>query len=165
MSKGIDIPIERLNTFFTDNLWTDKTYTKYGRIYRNRKNGDIYPEAFNATNNEYGDVLLNDKINALSFVDVQDNEEFNGGRFDVDAWICFAVDLKKLYPNVTTERATEYAHEDALAQINKSDFKVVGLVRGFESFSDYALARPEDSMNQFYLFRFNTDIKYSIKCK
>jgi hypothetical protein len=163
MSKGIDVPIARLNTLFTDNLWTDKTYTKYGRIYRNQKADGIYPEAFNA-NGDYGDVLLNDKINALSFFDVQPEETLSGSRFVSDVWIAFAVNLTKLYPTVTTERATEYAHQDALVQIKKSNFKVTGLVRGFDAFSDYSLAKPEDSMNPFYLFRFNTEIKYDINC-
>jgi hypothetical protein len=163
MSKGIDVPIARLNTLFTDNLWTSKTYTKYGRIYRNRKADDIYPESFNANTGDYADVLLNDKLDALSFFDVQPEEDYSGN-FVATVWICFAVNLKNLYPSVTDEMATEYAHQDALIQIKRSSFKVDGLVRGFEAFSEYALARSEDSMNPFYLFRFNTNIKYSINC-
>jgi hypothetical protein len=163
MSKGIDVPIANLNTVFTDNLWTDKVYTKYGRIYRNIREGGISPEAFNAITGEYSDVLLNDKIDAHSFFDVQPAEEYTGN-FNADVWVCFAVNLKKLYPSVTTEMATEYAHEDALRQIKKKNFKVTGLVRGFDAFSDYELAKPEDSMNPFYLFRFNTEVKYPINC-
>ena len=164
MSKGVDIPIARLNTLFTDNLWTGNTYTKYGRIYRNEKDDGIHPEAFIANSKDYHDVLQDDTLEALSFVDVQPDETLNGSRFVADAWICFAVDLEKLYPSVTTERATEYAHQDALIQIKKSNFKVTGLVRDFAAFSDYVLARPEDSMNEKYYFRLNTEIKYDINC-
>ena len=164
MSKGIDIPIARLNALFATNLWVSPlTYTQYGRIYRNERQDGIHPEAFNATSKDYEDVLQNDGLNALSFFDVQPNEDFNGN-FLADAWIAFAVNLEKLYPSVTTERATEYAHQDALIQINKSSFKVTGLVRGFAAFSDYVLARPEDSMNELYYFRYNTEIKYDINC-
>lgn len=164
MSKGVDIPIARLNTLLTNKLWTDKTYTKYGRIYRNEHEDGVHPEAFDANSEDYTDVLHDDALDALSFVDIQPEEELGGSLFVADAWICFAVNLKKLYPLVTTERATEYAHQDALIQIKKSNFKVSGLVRGFAAFSDYVLARPEDSMNELYYFRFNTEIKYSIIC-
>lgn len=165
MSKGIDIPIARLNTFFAANLWVSPLiYTQYGRIYRNEREDGIHPEAFNATTKDYEDVLQNDELNALSFFDVQPDEDLNGSRFVADVWIAFAVNLEKLYPLVTTERATEYAHQDALIQIKKSNFKVTGLVRGFSAFSDYILARPEGSMNELYYFRYNTEIKYDINC-
>jgi len=37
--------------------------------------------------------------------------------------------LAKLYPTVTTERATEYVHEDVIKQIKKvGGWKVTGLV-------------------------------------
>ncbi|MCK5605275.1 hypothetical protein KAR91_25510 [Candidatus Pacearchaeota archaeon] len=163
MSIGIDIPIAQLNTYFAANLWADKTYTQYGRIYRNERDDGIHPEAFNATTKDYEDVLQNDTLNALSFFDVQPDEDYSN-IFEATVWIAFAVDLEKLYPLITTERATEYAHRDALAQIKKSNFKVTGLVRGFAAFSDYVLAKPEDSMNEKYYFRFNTTIKYPINC-
>lgn len=164
MSKGIDIPIARANTILTANLWTDNTYTQYGRIYRNEREDGIHPQAFNATTNDYILTLQNDALNALSFFDVQPDEDLNGSSFVADVWIAFAVDLEALYPLVTTERATEHAHQAAFIQIKKSGIKVNGLVRGFAAFSDYVLAKPEDSMNEKYYFRFNTTIKYSINC-
>lgn len=164
MSKGVDIPIARLNTLFTNNLWTGNTYTKYGRIYRNERQDGIHPEAYDASTGDYLDTLQDDTLEALSFIDVQPDESLSGSRFVADAWIAFAVDLEKLYPSVTTERATEYAHQDALIQISKSNFKVTGLVRGFAAFGDYVLARPEDSMNEKYYFRYNTEIKYDLNC-
>jgi len=163
VSKGIDIPISRLNTLFESNLWKGKSYTRYGRIFRNIRDGGIIPEAFDTSTGDYGDVLLNDKIHALSFFDVLPDEDYNG-TFNANVRICFAVNLKKLYPSVTSEMATEYAHQDALIQIKKSSFKPTGLTRGFDAFSDYELVKPEDSMNPFYLFRFDTEIKYLINC-
>lgn len=164
MSKGIDVPISRLNAIFLANLWVSPlSYTRYGRIYRNNIEGGIIPEAYDASTGDYLDVLLDDTIDALSFFDVQPNEDYEG-HFKADVWICFAVNLKTLYPLVTTERATEYAHEDALKQIKKSGFKVTGLVRGQTAFDEYELVKTGDDMNQYHLFRFNTEIKYPTNC-
>lgn len=163
MNKGIVVPISRLNTLFTSNLWTGNTYTKYGRIYRNVVEGGIIPEAYNATTGAYSDTLLDDNVDALSFYDVQPTETYSS-QFVSTVWICFAVNLVALYPTVTTERATEYAHEDALKEINKTQFKVTGLVRGREAFSDYEKVKTGDSMNQYHLFRFNTEVKYPQNC-
>jgi len=108
-------------------------------------------------------VLLNKKVDSTCFFDVQPTEEYDN-RFIADVWICFAINLKKLYPSIT-ERATEYAHEDVLKIIKKySSFKPTGLVRGLDAFSEYNLVKETDNMNQFYLFRINTEIKYPQNC-
>ena len=164
MSKGIDVPIARLNAIFSSDLWVSPlTYTQYGRIDRIVKNDGIIPMAYDATMKKYIDVLLNGKIDALSFFDVQPIEPYSGN-FTSTVWICFGVNLEKLYPLVTTERATEYAHEDALKQIKKTQFKVTGLVRDYTAFSDYNLVKTGDDMNQYHLFRFNTEVKYPQNC-
>ena len=112
MSEGIDIPIGRQNSIFASYLWTDKEYTKYGRIFRNSDTNDpdsgIIPEAYEYATGEYSDTLLDDNIDALSFFDAQPTETYEG-QYTAEVWICFAVNLEKLYPLVTTERATEYA--------------------------------------------------------
>jgi len=96
------------------------------------------------------------------FFDVQSSEDYTS-RFKSDVWICFAVNLKALYPSIA-ERATEYAHEDALKIIKKTSFKPTGLVRGLDAFSEYNLVKETDNMNQFYLFRWNTTVKYPQNC-
>ena len=163
MSKGIDIPIARLNAIFAANLWSGYSYTKYGRIDRIvNENGGVVPRAYNGTTKKYVDVLLNGKGN-LSFFDVQPIEPYSG-QYTSTVWICFAINLETLYPTITTERATEYAHEDALKQIKKSGFKVTGLVRDYTAFSEYDLVKTGDDMNQYHLFRFDTEVKYPTNC-
>lgn len=163
MSKGIDIPIGRLLTQFIANLWTGNTNVFKGRIQRTIRNEGTIPEWFNPDTNAYEDVLLNDRVDSTCFFDVQPAEKYDN-RFKAEVWICFAINLKKLYPGVS-ERATEYAHEDVLKIIKKkSSFKPTGLVRGLDAFSDYELVKESDNMNQFYLFRFNTEIYYPQNC-
>ena len=162
MSKGIDIPIEALVTKFTNKLWVGNNNVFRGRIQRVLRNGETFPEYYDSTEKRYKDVLLNSKVDSTVFFDVQPTEEY-ANQFRADAWICFSVNLKALYPSVS-ERATEYAHEAALKIIKKSSLKPVGLVRGLDAFSEYDLVKQTDNMNDFYLFRFNTTIVYPQNC-
>jgi len=162
MSKGIDIPIDSLVDKFTDKLWVGNNNVFRGRIQRVLRDKETFPEYYDPTDKRYKDVLLNSKVDATVFFDVQSNEDYNG-RFNANVWICFSVNLKKLYPNIS-ERATEYAHEDAIKIINKSSFKVTGLVRGLDAFSEYSLVKQTDNMNRFYLFRVEATIAYPQKC-
>jgi hypothetical protein len=163
MSKGVDILIDSLVTKFISELWNGKTNTFRGRIQRVDKDGRVVPMWYNPTTKDYEDVLLSDKVDSTCFFDVQPIEEYDN-RFIADVWICFAINLKRLYPLIS-ERATEYAHEDVLKIIKKkSSFKPTGLVRGLDAFSDYELVKESDNMNQFYLFRWNTTVKYPQNC-
>ena len=162
MSKGIDIPIEELISKFTSNLWTGFDTIYRGRIQRNERDGDVIPEWFNPDTNEYEDILLNDKVDATVFVDVQPEEDYTS-RFSANVAICFAINIKTLYPSVT-ERATEYAHADAMSVIKKTKFKPNKLIRGLDAFKDYKLVKQTDNMNQFYLFKIEATIVYPQNC-
>lgn len=164
MSKGVDIPIDALVSKFVSDLWTTNNNNIFrGRIQRTIRSEGTFPEWYNPTTEDYEDVELDDNYDCISFFDVQPTEEYDN-RFKADVWICFAINLKALYPSVS-ERATEYAHEDVLKIIKKkSSFKPTGLVRGLDAFSDYELVKESDNMNQFYLFRFNTEIVYPQNC-
>jgi hypothetical protein len=165
MSKGIDILIDALVVKFISKLWVGETNVFKGRIQRvTDDNGDVRPKWFDPSSESYTDVLLQKSNASTSFFDVQSNEDYNGSQFIADVWICFAINLKTLYPAVS-ERATEYAHEDVLKIIKKySSFKPIGLVRELNAFSEYNLVKESDNMNQFYLFRINTTVKYPQKC-
>ena len=165
MSKGIDIPIDDLVTKFESNLWTGNNNVFRGRIQRlESAEGNTTPQWFNPVSNRYEDVLLNKFVHCTSFFDVQPNEVYNS-RFEATVWICFAVNLVKLYPSVT-ERATEYAHEDAIKAIKKygKGFKITGIVRGLPAFAEYERVKQTDNMNEFYLFRVEASLKYPQNC-
>jgi hypothetical protein len=159
--KGIDVEINRIKTYMSAKLWTDKTVTFNGRIFRNVKNGETNPETF-VNGIDYTDVLLDDTKDAICFFDVQPTETFEGN-FTADVWVCFAVNLARLYPSITTERATEYAHEDVVKVVRRM-CDITGLVRGYPAFSDYSRVKEIDNFHPFYLFRLNTKIKYKKVC-
>lgn len=160
---SIDVSIDRLKAKFTSDLWNTKSPTFFGRVFRNERNGDVIPERY-ISDNEYQDVLLRDYISALGFFDVQPNEKYEG-YFVSDVWICFSVNLTKLYPSLSRTEATETVHNDVLKLINRiGGWKVTGLVRGLPAFSDYSRVKDSDNLHPNYLFRFNTQVKYPINC-
>lgn len=160
---GIDTPIERLRLLFVSDLWKTNNYTAYGRAFRNEENGNIIPEVLIASSNEYEDVLLDDKLEALSFFDVDPNRGEENGNQTATVYICFAVNLKKLYPLIT-ERATEYAHDAARRLILQSNFKnITELVTGLAAFDRFTF-NENDNMSPFYLFSFTTEINNINNC-
>jgi len=159
--KGIDVEIGKMVTYLTAKLWTGKTVIFNGRIFRNLKNGETVPETF-VNGIDYTDVLLDDTKDAIVFFDVMPNEVYDS-QFTADVWVCFAVNLLKLYPTVTTERATEYAHEDAVKWVRRR-WDITGLVRGYPAFSEYSRVKESDNFHPFYLFRLNTKLKYKKVC-
>lgn len=159
--KGIDVEIGKMVTWLTAKLWLGKSIIINGRIFRNVKDGETIPESYVA-GVDYQDVLLNDTKDAIVFFDVEPTEDYTGV-FTSNVWVCFAVNLSKLYPTVTTERATEYAHDDAVKWIKKR-WEITGLVRGYPAFSEYSRVKESDNFHPFYLFRINCKIKYKTIC-
>ena len=163
MSKGIDILIEKAKTRLSSKLFLTNDCDWFGRIHRNVKQGETIPERFISGKNDL-DVLLNDTKDLTCFFDVQPAENYSNV-FNSEVWVCFSVNLAKLYPTVTTERATEYVHEDVINELKKvGGWKVTGLVRGLPAFSEYSKVKESDNRHPFYLFRINCDVKYPINC-
>ena len=163
MAKGIDIQINRLKLRFSNNLYTTNSCDWFGRIFRNQKGDVVKPERF-VSGVDYKSVLLNDTKDLTCFFDVQPNETYSSV-ITANVWILFSVNLVKLYPTVTTERATEYVHEDIVKQINKiGGWKITGLVRGLPAFADYSGVKDADNMQHFYLFRIECEVKYPLNC-
>jgi hypothetical protein len=163
LAKGIDIQIERLRSYLAAKLFTTNNCDWFGRVFRNVKNGEIMPERY-LSGVDYLSVLLNDNKDLTCFFDVQPTESYDNG-FSSEVWILFSVNLQRLYPTVTTERATEYIHDDIIQKVKRiGGWKVTGLVRGLTSFSDYPNARPEHDKHPYYLFRLNCEIKYPLNC-
>lgn len=156
MSVGIDYELDKLATKLNARLWVSpKTYTAYGRAYVNTRNGSRIPEVNTASSREYVDKLLNDTVDGISFfvVDNDYTSRGDGRSFSANANLYFAVNTNTLYASVT-ERATEYAIRDILAEIVRTKFKVVGVTVGLDAFSDFDLVKSGDDMRPFLLLRF-----------
>ena len=100
---------------------------------------------------------------AQCFFDRQPDIPFESGTQNAVVWICFMLDLSKVYPTLTRTEATEQAHFDTHKLIENSPFEITGLITGITGFSDYdwkdsPQARADMSPN--YLFRYTTEIEY-----
>lgn len=163
---GIDITIQNLIDLFNNKLWTSNVNNFHGRIYDNekRENGNVIgidPELF-ISGEDYKEKLLNDKVDSTVFFRVTN---LDPTELLADVSIYFSVNLTKLYPNITTERADEYAIQDAKKWINWSEFRIVsgGIIKGKLAFDDYFGAdQNKHDMQPYFLFRIDTEVSYSI---
>jgi hypothetical protein len=166
MSKGIDIPINRLLADITNHLWPGKNNSFFGRVFRNERSGSVSPEIWISTT-KYIEVLKDTKFDGQCFFDVQPTDSVGSNVHTATVWICFMADLQRLYPLLTRTEATEQAHIDAEGIIIHSQFKITELVRGFDGFSTYDWGSEGQAiadMSPHYLFRFNTSLEYNINC-
>lgn len=166
MSKGIDIPIDRLVAEFNSDLWNGFNTSFYGRVFRNERvvslPPKISPEIWTSAT-DYIEVLKDDRFDAQCFFDVQPNETIEGTIHTAKVWICFMVDLAKLYPTLTRTEATEECHREVEEIIGASQFRIENMVRGFDGFETYDWGENMQSDVDWqpnYLFRFDTELVY-----
>jgi hypothetical protein len=166
MSKGIDIPINKLLGDIAAYLWNGKTNSFFGRVFRNERGDSISPEIWINTT-KYIEVLKDTEFDGQCFFDVQPTDSVDSNVHNATVWICFMVDLNKVYPLLTRTEATEQAHIDTQSIIIDSMFEITGLIRGFDGFSTYdwgSEGQARADMSPHYLFRFNTSLEYNINC-
>jgi hypothetical protein len=164
MSKGIDISINQLLTDFTARLWTNKVRSFYGRVFRNERFeiGKISPEIWITPNNHI-EVLKDNSKDAQCFFDVQPNETVNVNIHTATVWLCFMVNLSKIHPELTRTEATERIQTDVEHLLIDSNFKIEGMVRGYEGFKGYDFGKDAQALADVspnYLFRFNLSCTY-----
>lgn len=171
MSKGIDREIDNLVSAFNSYLWSDYSdYTSfYGRVFRNQRGegSNIVPEIHNGLNrNDYTEVLKNYNKYGQCFFDVQPTIPISSNIGTATVWICFMLDLQKIYPTLTRTEATQQAHDDTMEIIEDSPFEITELVTGFDGFTGYEWDESgfaKADMSPHYLFRFTTQIEF-INC-
>lgn len=160
MSKGIDIPIDALLADFTTYLWTDKVRSFYGHAFRNVKEGQskVCPEIHLAGTDKYIDVLKDSSKDAQCFFDVQPGPGNSKDIFTADVWLCFMVNLSKLYPSLSRAEATDQVQRDVIDLLMSSQFEITGLT-GAEGFAAYDWGNDESyqvkaDMSPNYLFKY-----------
>jgi len=171
MSEGIDIPIDSLVSAFESELWTNSETSYYGRVFRNERMNEgiiqVSPEIWQSANH-YIEVLKNVEYDAQCFFDVQPTIQLQADNHKAVVWICFMVNLGKVYSAYTRTEATELVHFDTRRIIELSQFDITELVTGFEGFRDYDWSRENQGivdMSPHYLFKYVTEIDYEItKC-
>jgi len=164
---GIDKEIQALQSYLYTELTVEEgfsDYQSYERVYKTNKNGNIIPEIFR--NKNYVEALLNDKVNLNSFFVIDDNEVINDNVCTVGVSLIFQVDLIKIYPSITNERADEEFRVliKRLLKVNPYSFKLTGTTTGINNvYSDFNFEIDfKDDMQRFHVVRFDLELNYFI---
>ena len=114
--KGIDYPIQALQTYLGNNLsWLTHSF---GRVVKNEtKEGSFLPEVYTG-DNEYLQMLPDDGVNSMCFFDVDDSINIENRTATANVRIVFYINLAKCFTSLT-HRADENAIVD-IYQLLKS---------------------------------------------
>jgi hypothetical protein len=162
---GVDAQIQRLQSWLYTKLanegWT--LHESYERCYKTKRDDKIIPEIF--IDNEYRELLLDDKVNVTSFFLVDDNENISDRLCTINIQWIIQANIKNLYPSIT-HRADEELRSDLkrLLKLNPYQFRLTGCIQGIESVYDSLKINIKftDDMNQFHVCRFNLELNYNI---
>lgn len=167
---GIDQVIQRKQCTLFNNLltsWgvTEATYQSYGRCYRNDTDKGYVPEMYvDGSLKDYIDLFLDDTLAASSFFGSENARVESGGWMSADVHLIFAVNLAKIYQDVT-HRADEEARNEVVKmfQFNKQ-MPLVSVIWGVEKvFAEYTAWKKDDryrNLQKFHFFRLNFTLKY-----
>lgn len=175
---GIDTPIQGHQDWLYPKLVTAwgldgasaKDYNSYGRAYRNERENGFVPEVFMG-GRDYQEVLLNDKVKALSFYSVDGVVPFRNNQFVAQVALIFFADLKRLAPGA--DRNDEELRQDVIKLVQGNlnyGFKFTGYEVGVENvLKDYAgVFRDERmkfrDMQPFHSFCLNFELTYKQNC-
>jgi len=166
MSKGIDIPIDALLAYFNTYLWVGKVNSFYGRVFRNIKNDQskICPEILLTGTNTYIDVLKDSSKDAQCFFDAQPQSPNAKDIFTSDVWLCFMVNLSKLYPLLSRSEAQDQVQRDVIDLLMSGQFEITGF-SGYEGFTGYDWGEDQTiqakaDMSPHYLFKYTLQATY-----
>ena len=167
--KGIDLPIQEMQQLFIDNLWPDIDISKKEfnhRVFANQRDGITIPEVL-VKNNDYKEVRFCDRLDVLSWFEVsQSTDSYQLGQIQQTVGVFFAVNLKKLYPDLS-HRAVEESHLDVQKVLLKrsGEFEITGILTGEAAYGDYDTSGLKRyNMQPWHVFRFNCNVKYSLNC-
>lgn len=168
----VDKHINKLATHLHTKLldcWALNTaeYRAYGRCYRNpSKDGSGFvPEVYKG-GNEYGEVMVNDQVTAVSFFGVGETTSYKGQN-TVPVHLVFAVNLERLW-NVDF-RADADARRDVQNIVhNKFGFHITEIKTGVDNvYAEYNSPTLKErlktkDMQPYHLFRINFELSYSV---
>lgn len=172
---GIDIIIQRFQKDLHDHLidlWgldqaSAKDYLCHDRCYRNQNTDGYLPELY-TTKGEYKELMVDDKVKALSFFGI-------GGNIDYDrenqqniaqVHLIFFVDLKKL--KATEARPDEEVRRDVELHLRAGymGMNLTGVLIGIDNvFAEYNgwikdRGIKYRDLQPFHCFRFNFELAY-----
>jgi len=164
---NLDSLIQEIQTILYDALiikWNTSKLDAYGRVYKNEKNGKVFPQVYNSVNKNYKTVFYNSQ-SCFFFVD-DDNHiiEDEDHEFTTDVKIVFMLNLDDL--KAATERADADVKRDVTEVLRDNDnhfnFKryIQGIDNVFNEFDVSNLKKP--NMHPLHVFAIETAFSYSV---
>lgn len=176
--SGLDVAIDGLQRklyLAIVSLWgldatSAKDYNSYARAYKNQSESGLVPEVF-VKGMEYKEVMLDDKIKALSFFSIGDSITFDNNLSKAKVALIFFVDLSKVSSGQNRNDELVRQQVVKLVQGNKNfGFSFDGVEIGVDlSLKDYAGARKNiglkyRDMQPYHCFRLNFTLQYKTNC-
>jgi hypothetical protein len=169
---GIDLHIQKLQLFLypeLKKLWkinNDTDFDCFGRAYKNQTKDGIIPEVFIASE-EYKEVLVDDRLSALSFFISGDTIQYNAGSVNANVSLIFMANLEKIKPG--NQRNDEEVHVDVqrLLMPGRYGFRMTSFETGVDTvlreFSGWrkSTGMKYRDMQPFHLYRVNMILTYS----
>lgn len=165
-TSGIDCEIKDFQTDLYTSLDAKYSFTieGYPRAYKNpNENGDMIPEVWNESKQEYEDVLLDtSKPYKFFFITGDNHTTEDGAYFIAPTKVVFIVDLSRLD---TVVRADAKAQKDAAAAISTdvlANFEVTGIEMGIANvFSGFSIDAIEfDNIHPWHIFAITGNLGY-----
>ena len=148
---GIDVPIKRLQTRFSDDLFSGKTYYSYPRCYEIDGEQHVFTSGI-----DYEKLTQNDSIHALSFFVVNSEDEIEIETFEADVSIYFFVNLAQLCSSITNRADANVRREVMqIMDLKPYGFEVDNIEWGADVEDDIV-----NDMQPYYCFRINTKLVY-----
>lgn len=165
--KDLDRVIQELQTKLYDELiikWSTSKLDAYGRVYKNEKQGKVFPEVFDSVKQNYKRVFYNGQ-SCFFFVDDDSHPiDDQDHEFTTDVKIVFMLNLSDL--TVKTERADADVKNDVIEILRDNDFHfrmeeyiqgIDNVLRGFET-------KPikNNDIQPLHVFAIRTSWSYSV---
>lgn len=168
---GIDIPIQKLQVYLHEKLnalWNlpAAQYQAYGRCYRNQKDNGYVAEGYRGKN-EYIDLYLDDRYQALSFFGVGEKIEYKIGN-SADVHLVYFVNVQAI--KSLLHRGDEEVRKDVqnLVESGIYGFTFSGIRLGIDNVLEEYPGSVRDKglkfrdMHPFHCFRLDFSINYNI---
>ena len=166
-----DIPISAKAQYIYDKLLAmgvnSTEILGYDRIYRIKDKKGYKPYVY-VSNNDYAEVLLDDKKSIVFFFGTSDEIKYDGAWGEIDVHLVLMANAIKLQLNYETSTRPDMELRriifDLVRQPHKG-FTLVGEVVGFDkTFADYSGLKEDANfdMNPYHSFRYNFKLRFPI---
>lgn len=155
---GIDLKIDKLQKKIYS-YFDGFNVEGYPRVYDIENKDKVIPAHF-VSGNDYKDVLLDDKQDAIFFFKSDGSDNLRGSMMSSDVEIFFMLNLKKLKPS-SVHRPDEEIKLELLDVIQrKLNREQIDIVKGDEVLRGYQTNIR--NMNPYYLLKYSFEINYTL---